>query len=208
MEKQEYNPQQQQSGYVGQQPQPQSEPNYPIQQQPQPTYQPVPEKQSYQQQQPHPPPQYNQLEGQHGEEGETNFDVGLCSCCGDMNSCCLAFCCPCLSFGRSSTYLNLERQDLLPDRNDMSSMCNATAGLYFLLVYASCGIGIGVWSTLRRIRFREKYQIEGHAATDCLKHFCCHCCALVQEDRTALHREERYRRQFDQSTAAAAHDIA
>lgn len=215
---------QQEGGFVNQTPQAYGQPQYnppPPMEQAQPNYgshpgyqqQPQPNYGSHpgvQEQQPGPQPQPNYGEKhQHNasqapaaghDHAETGFDAGLCSCCGDMGSCCLTCWCPCLTFGRSSTYLDLERNQPLPDKRGGSTLCNGPATLYCLLGVFSFSIGICVWSTIRRIRIREKYGIEGNGCTDCLKHFCCHCCALVQEDRTTQQREKRLR-QFDQSQA-------
>ncbi|RHZ83117.1 hypothetical protein Glove_99g355 [Diversispora epigaea] len=93
---------------------------------------------------------------------------GFCSCLGDCGTSLLTWCFPCITYGQNKTALN----------PDASCFCNAL--IYYCLMGCSlCWIP----ATSNRGEIRAKYNIEGSGLEDCMAHFCCTCCALVQEAR-------------------------
>ncbi|KAF3926006.1 hypothetical protein ABW20_dc0107800 [Dactylellina cionopaga] len=126
--------------------------------------------------QPAPQPQM-EPKGAHGGNGlgkpdEWNF--GMCSCFSDCGRCCLTCWCPCITYGRIQHRLR---------NNDMSNYktCNGKCWAFCGLMTV-CGVQ-WVLSMVQRGELRHRYNLKGSGCGDCCRHFCCECCALIQEDR-------------------------
>ncbi|KAK6349483.1 hypothetical protein TWF696_005767 [Orbilia brochopaga] len=170
-------PQQQHYQQPQQQQYPPLQPDHQLQyQSPQPiSPQPVAHSQSYTSAQPTPQPHPEMAKGQVNthHSGPQKWEHGFCSCFGDMGKCCLTCWCPCITYGKIQHRLR---------HNDMSgfSSCNGHC-------WGFCGLGIcglqWVMSMMQRGEIRHQYNLEGSGCGDCMRHFCCECCALIQEDR-------------------------
>ena len=89
----------------------------------------------------------------------SQWNQGLCNCCGDIESClCGTFCSPCLA------YRNAESID--------------EPGWLYCLLSCTHALPAPMWM-LRRLT-REKYNIEGSSLEDAAAAFCCPCCLNVQ----------------------------
>ncbi|XP_031280821.1 protein PLANT CADMIUM RESISTANCE 2-like [Pistacia vera] len=98
------------------------------------------------------------------------WSSGLCDCCSDCSTCCLTFWCPCIVFGRIAEIV---------DKG--SSSCGVSGALYFLIsALTGCGC---FYSCCYRSKMRQQYMLSESPCNDCLVHFCCEGCALVQEYR-------------------------
>uniref|UniRef100_K4AL88 Uncharacterized protein n=1 Tax=Setaria italica TaxID=4555 RepID=K4AL88_SETIT len=81
------------------------------------------------------------------------WSVGLCSCFGDVGSCCLTCWCPCVTFGRVAAVV---------DRGSTCSGCILVANA------PQCG---------------RNNNLQESPCLDCCVHFWCDTCALCQEYR-------------------------
>ncbi|KAI5843710.1 PLAC8 family-domain-containing protein [Tricharina praecox] len=130
----------------------------------------------------HAPGQIGHPNQQHGME---KYSHGLCDGFGDISTCCLGYWCPCILYSR--TYHRLKT---VPNSNiNEFKSCNNHCGMFCLLAPVSF-----ILTTLQRSRIRENYRLEGSIANDCMKAYCCSCCALIQDDREVAHREDERRR--------------
>ncbi|XP_017418103.2 LOW QUALITY PROTEIN: protein PLANT CADMIUM RESISTANCE 3 [Vigna angularis] len=92
-----------------------------------------------------------------------SWSTGLCDCFSDCDSCCLTYCCPCVSFGRVAEIL---------DKGEIS--CCLHGSLFYLLAGFTV-VGGCIYACLYREKLREMYGIEGDNCTDCLvSSFCLH----------------------------------
>jgi len=177
--------------------QPQAQPY----QQGQPVYVAVPQNQYGQPQQGFPPyaqPAYpSQAPQQGGQPGQPRlvggWSDGICDCFNDCESCCCAFCCPCIrwsqtlsraalwTFGGAMAFyaicyiLNVAfNPNLLPQILDSP---------WLVAISIVAGVALRVAGMVYRNRIRQKYLIPGGSCEDCLCHFFCTCCAIAQEAR-------------------------
>jgi hypothetical protein len=44
---------------------------------------------------------------------------------------------------------------------------------------------------IKRREIRDRYNIGGDAVTDCLVSWCCHCCALIQQEKEVISRQQQ-----------------
>ncbi|KAK3317913.1 PLAC8 family-domain-containing protein [Apodospora peruviana] len=103
---------------------------------------------------------------------EHEWQQGLCDCFSGGN-CLMGTCCPCLLVQKTGTWLSD------PSKEDPSG-CGGTCAIYTLLQYTFTGGFIVEWGQRRAIR--KRYGInDGNGCTDCLKPWCCPCCAAIQE---------------------------
>ncbi|KAJ0037634.1 hypothetical protein Pint_22357 [Pistacia integerrima] len=110
------------------------------------------------------------LHHHHQYRSEGPWSSGLCDCCSDCSTCCLTFWCPCIVFGRIAEIV---------DKG--SSSCGVSGALYFLIsALTGCGC---FYSCCYRSKMRQQYMLSESPCNDCLVHFCCEGCALVQEYR-------------------------
>ncbi|XP_055871934.1 placenta-specific gene 8 protein-like [Biomphalaria glabrata] len=109
----------------------------------------------------------NQPGAQAGPPALRDWSSGLCDCCSDMETCCLAWCCPaCLQFKVA--------QDIGEDCcNACCFACFSSASLFGLRVYV-----------------RSKANIQGSLCDDFNKAGVCsaiYCCVLAQIAREVKH---------------------
>jgi len=95
------------------------------------------------------------------------FKEGFCGCFGDIKSCLIGYCAPCVLYGMNVNELN----------------GGGTGGPCFKwCCLGCCGLcwiaGMGT-----RGEIRARYNIEGSGGKDCFAHACCGLCALTQESR-------------------------
>ncbi|KII66332.1 Protein PLANT CADMIUM RESISTANCE 1 [Thelohanellus kitauei] len=86
------------------------------------------------------------------------FKQGICGCLEHVDSCLCAFCCPCIEIGYIAQ----------------------NVGESFILC---CCLDLFIpWVpiTFLRQKVREKRNIDGSLAEDCLMSWCCTCCAIAQ----------------------------
>eukprot|EP00899_Mesostigma_viride_P028256 jgi/Mesvir1/8615/Mv26221-RA.1 len=95
------------------------------------------------------------------------WSTPLSDCMADgLASCLMGFCCTCVTFGH-----NAEAVD--------GTGCKFAGALYEILFWIDVCC---VYSTSFRTRIRHAFQIPGSPATDCLLHWFCPCCAVLQEN--------------------------
>ncbi|RIA80219.1 PLAC8 family-domain-containing protein [Glomus cerebriforme] len=97
------------------------------------------------------------------------WKFGLLDCFEDCGLCLKTSCCPCITYGETKAKLN---QD--PDA------CLGHTLLYTCFHFMRIDFILG---GLNRGEVRARHGIDGSACGDCLTHFCCNCCALIQEHR-------------------------
>lgn len=103
----------------------------------------------------------------------------LCSCCRDVETCCITCWLPCLTYAQNKKLL-YGRGDPATTFDDEFAM---DLGLYVilgLLTGWSCSWILGVDP---RSDLKKKYGMPQDKCRDCCTHFCCHLCALCQEAR-------------------------
>ncbi|EPS39947.1 hypothetical protein H072_6363 [Dactylellina haptotyla CBS 200.50] len=110
-----------------------------------------------------------------------NWLHGLCGCFGDCDSCCITFCCPCITYGEVHHRIQNKTQ------KDYNRCCNVPCWSFAGLML--CGAQ-WVMGCMQRGELRRKYNLDGSGCGDCVKHFFCECCTLVQEDRESKTRQQ------------------
>ncbi|KDP29383.1 hypothetical protein JCGZ_18304 [Jatropha curcas] len=103
------------------------------------------------------------------------WSTGLWDCFNDINSCCLTWWCPCITFGRIAEIV---------DRG--STSCGVSGAMYILIMWltgCSC-----IYSCFYRAKLRGQYFLEEKPCPDCCVHYCCEGCALCQEYRELTNR--------------------
>ncbi|XP_030468110.1 protein PLANT CADMIUM RESISTANCE 2-like [Syzygium oleosum] len=127
-------------------------------------------------------PDYLNNAGLHAQPvNNVPWSAGLFSCFDDVPTCCLSFWCPCITFGRIAEIV------------DRGSVCNMPLnGAIYTAITLLTGCG-WCYSCFYRSKIRQQYQLQEAPCADCLVHFCCESCALMQEYR------ELERRGFDMS---------
>lgn len=115
------------------------------------------------------------------------WKFGLCDCCGDPGTCCLAFCCPAVRWAdtvRMSGFLGF----------GCGVTCFVCCQLVYNLLFLPVGaIPLALMGTHYRQKLRKKFDIpHGTLSTilqDCLVYSFCACLAITQEAQTL---EEAY----------------
>ncbi|KAK6281288.1 hypothetical protein POUND7_015113 [Theobroma cacao] len=103
------------------------------------------------------------------------WSVGFCDCLSDMKTCCIAYWCPCITFGQIAEIV---------DKG--STSCGASGALYTLiLLIIGCPC---FYSCFYRTKMRKQYMLKGGGCGDCMLHFFCETCALTQEYRELKNR--------------------
>lgn len=97
----------------------------------------------------------------------SGFEKGICGCCSDMSLCLLGTCCPCYVSGK------------------VAESTGRSCLLHGILALTPIRLCTG---TFIRGKIREKYHLEGNAATDFLANLCCGCCATIQEAHEVQNR--------------------
>ncbi|KAL4737172.1 PLAC8 family-domain-containing protein [Aspergillus similis] len=100
-----------------------------------------------------------------------------------IDTCLMAWCCPCILFGKTQARLN---DSTLASYSPINEFCLIWCGL-------NCCAASFLIQTKKRSGLRQKYGItETHLERDCLVSFCCPCCGLVQTEKEVvrLQRED------------------
>ncbi|PPD85636.1 hypothetical protein GOBAR_DD17406 [Gossypium barbadense] len=87
------------------------------------------------------------------------WSASLCGCGGDIGTCCITCCLPCVTFGQIAEMVDQGQ-----------SIVSRSGG--FIIYRASIRI---------REKLRAKFGLPAEPCHDCCVHFCCESCALCQE---------------------------
>ncbi|KAF2106822.1 PLAC8 family-domain-containing protein [Lophiotrema nucula] len=107
------------------------------------------------------------------------------SCCSPIGSCCLAWWCPCISYGRTHHRVKFD--------GNMSgySCCNGSCCGFTAL--GCLGLSF-ILPMIQRGDIRAKYHLNGNGCKDCLCACCCQPCDLVQQEKESkFHEDEKTR---------------
>ncbi|KZO98615.1 PLAC8-domain-containing protein [Calocera viscosa TUFC12733] len=139
---------------------------------------------------PPPPPREIPPTYHASRNGEAHWHSGLLACCSAVDICCLACLCPCLQYSRNKHRLLTLSTTGQPARQSGSG-ADADCALHGLLTLLGCW----GWVLQRPVRqgIRDRYNIPGTPASDCLSSFLCSPCALTQESRELGMEERRLR---------------
>ncbi|KIM42594.1 hypothetical protein M413DRAFT_444301 [Hebeloma cylindrosporum] len=123
----------------------------------------------------------------YDEEGKREWSHDLFDCLGDIDTCLLAWCCPCLAHGRNRRRLNHLNMHGVPDPDRR----RVTAGdsIVYAALEAACNMGWLLQIATRR-DIRQRYGIRGTESSDFCTPFCCQACDLVQGSRELQLEEE------------------
>ncbi|KAJ7281372.1 PLAC8 family-domain-containing protein [Mycena rebaudengoi] len=124
--------------------------------------------------------------------GKREWSHGLCDCFGDFGTCCVAWWCPCITYGKNKARLQHLTAQGFPDPEGGGS-CNGPCWGYCCLTTFT-GFGF-ILQAINRGEVRARYSIDGGGCTDCLASWCCTPCDLTQasreielEEKSLLHR--------------------
>jgi len=110
------------------------------------------------------------------------WQSSLFDCFSDGELCLKATFCPCFVFGKTQTRY---KDPSMASYERVNSECLTWAGLQYCF-------GVGwVYQFLRRKEMRERWALEGDTCTDCLTTWCCHCCALIQQEKEVIGRTQQ-----------------
>jgi Cys-rich protein (TIGR01571 family) len=98
------------------------------------------------------------------------WTTGICGCCEEIESCCWAFWCPCVAFGRIVEIL------------DQGSTACLTGGAIFYLIHQHTCCG-ALYSCGYRTKLRQKYGLPEEPCNDCCTDCFCLPCSLAQQTR-------------------------
>jgi len=128
------------------------------------------------------------------QEFKKDWSDSICDCTSDATSACLSFCVFPLRFA-----LTAERAKLSTFQSALfymgllwivTMLCQILSFVlpssvdFYFQYGVFCLIGIAIlFSTIQRIRLRNKFGIMGNGCEDCLYHVFLSCCALAQEAR-------------------------
>ena len=101
--------------------------------------------------------------------GSGDWQHGLCGCFDNLGVCIVTYLVPCYTFGKNSEAVG-----------DNCLLCG--------IAYIFWPIDL-IFGTLTRGKIRERRGIPGTVVKDFLYHFCCPCCALVQEAQEVRHMQ-------------------
>ncbi|KAJ6264989.1 hypothetical protein Dda_1144 [Drechslerella dactyloides] len=127
-------------------------------------------------QQPTPQPPPDMAKGHAGAAhagGPQAWQYDMCGCFGDMGKCCMTCWCPCITYSKIQHRLR---------HNDMTGYSNCNGPCWGFCALGMCGLQ-WVMSMMQRGEVRHKYNLVGSGCGDCMRHCCCECCTLIQEDR-------------------------
>jgi len=118
--------------------------------------------------------------------GKRNWSHGICGCCGACGTCCVAWFCPCITYGRNKKRIqSLEYEGRVETD---PGCCSCDCCLYGSLL-AFAGLGC-IFQMGTRGAARRRYHIKGNGCTDCLAACFCTPCDLTQVSRE-IDLEER-----------------
>ncbi|KAA1473151.1 PLAC8-domain-containing protein [Dentipellis sp. KUC8613] len=132
----------------------------------------------------------NVLNKPYNGNREREWSHGLCSCFGDIGTCCLATWLPCMAYSSNKSRLDYLERNGTPHPTH-GEICSGDCVIHGLITLCGCGwvLQIGV-----RNNVRNRYAIEGGACGDCMSAFCCAPCELTQESREIQLEEHSFRR--------------
>ncbi|KAI9860855.1 MAG: hypothetical protein M1824_002890 [Vezdaea acicularis] len=108
---------------------------------------------------------------------QQSWTSGFWDCFSPGSTCALAYCCPCIIFGRT--------QELRKNPSAFPPTVNTDCLIFCGLMY----LGVPcIYQALKREELRNQYNLEGTTAKDWLLSCCCGCCVLVQENKEVVHR--------------------
>ncbi|PQE13987.1 PLAC8 family protein [Rutstroemia sp. NJR-2017a BBW] len=96
----------------------------------------------------------------------------------DLNPGLKAYCLPCIVYGK--TQHRLQNPSLAGYQTLNNDCCIWSAAQY-------CGLGC-ILTLLQRQAIRQKYGIPGDTLEDGFFSWCCHCCALMQQEKEVEQR--------------------
>ncbi|RVD80417.1 uncharacterized protein DFL_008314 [Arthrobotrys flagrans] len=106
---------------------------------------------------------------------------GTCGCFGDCDKCCIGFFCPCVTYGE--IHHRMRNKSV----SDYNRCCNGPC-------WGFCGLMIcgaqWIMGMMQRGEARSKYNMKGSGCGDCIRHFFCQCCSLIQENREVETRKQ------------------
>jgi len=124
------------------------------------------------------------------EEHNKDWETGFCSCSSPCGTCCLGACCPCILYGR--TQYRLEHNG----STEGYSFCNSNCTFYSCLMIVpplQSGLPLSLQSFLgyaQRKKIRQQYGLRGGPCGDYLRHYCCPCCSLIQEEEEVIKKSK------------------
>ncbi|KAF3178092.1 hypothetical protein TWF106_011165 [Orbilia oligospora] len=111
----------------------------------------------------------------------TEWIYQMGGCCEDSDKCCIGCCCPCVAYGEVHHKMRNKRV------TDYNRCCNGPC-------WGFCGLMIcgaqWIMGMMQRGEARRKYNMKGSGCGDCMRHFFCGCCALIQENREVETRKQ------------------
>jgi len=124
-------------------------------------------------------PAYKQITSVTGSENWTN-DIFDCFK-GEDNLCLKGFFCPCFVFGKTQARI---RDPSLASYERINNDC-------LLWVAANCCHVSWLLTFMKRSEIRQSYNIKGDSVTDCLFSAFCHCCALIQQEKEVIAKQQQ-----------------
>ncbi|KAF2809947.1 uncharacterized protein BDZ99DRAFT_570581 [Mytilinidion resinicola] len=104
--------------------------------------------------------------------------ANLFDCCVPPELCFLTYCCPCVTFGKSTH--RMENDGNMTNFGPVNVMC---------VVYYCLGPCAWILVCAQETEARRKYKLDGNLCTDCLKSCCCTCCTLMQQEKESIAQE-------------------
>ncbi|KAH7287849.1 hypothetical protein KP509_31G000100 [Ceratopteris richardii] len=101
---------------------------------------------------------------------------GFCDCFSDCGSCCITYCCPCISVGEIVN---------VADRGQ-SSFCEGCC-IYAALQFCLCGMGC-FYSCMYRKKVREMFNLPASPCDDFFAECLCPLCSITQTYRELKNR--------------------
>jgi len=128
----------------------------------------------------------NALNKPYNKDGKRDWSHGLMDCFAECGTCCEAWWCPCITYGRNKTRLNaLEQGHAHPQGGESCG----TDCMVFALVQCFTGLGC-IMQIMNHGAVRDRYAIDGNGCSDCMAVWCCHACTMTQDSRE-IEEEEK-----------------
>jgi len=114
-------------------------------------------------------------------EGAQEFSNAFFGCCSPIETCCLTYCCPCITFGK--IHHRTRKSGSMEGYEPINTSC--------LLFLASMCVGLHwIPESMQRSDIRHKYNLQGSCITDIAIACCCALCDLVQQEKETESREK------------------
>ena len=113
-----------------------------------------------------------------------DWNIGFWDVFGDTETCCLVTCCTPCAMGQMMDMFekNTAESSGAGDTNVCGTYC-----CYLMIPYCGGCIAANYAAGIRK-KIREKYNLKEDPCNDCMAHFCCGCCATIQEIREVKSR--------------------